>query len=59
LERHRRRETVPPSAKNTAVAVQQRPSAERARRLFSADRCVDFGGPEVRRNSTGESNPVG
>jgi hypothetical protein len=36
LERYRRRETAPPLAKNTSVAMQQRPRTERARRLFSS-----------------------
>src|ERR1700733_5989411 len=38
LEWHRRRETVLPLARNTSVAMQQRPCTERARHLFSADR---------------------
>jgi len=42
LERHRRPETPPSLAKDASVAVQQRPSAERARRLLSTDRGRKF-----------------
>jgi hypothetical protein len=36
LEQHRRRETAPSLAKNTSVAMQQKPCTERTRHLFSA-----------------------
>jgi len=58
LGRHRRRETAPTLAKNTSVAMQQRPGTERARHLSSAHRGVDFGSAKARLYDGGKRVPA-